>query len=606
MKYLCFFFIFTISPAFAGEKSLKDLAYSKEWLSLGHYQSKILGGYESTIETTSFFVDENGRDNPEKELFATIELFKSKKYEQRCRFPARYEFLKKHQLVIDDSFVCEEFEAFKNDLKPSGITFIFTDAYMNNPSSLFGHTLLRVDTSKKGSQLLAHGVNYGANVDEKKANPVLFAVLGLTGGYSGGFTVKPYYNVINMYNNIENRDIWEYELDFSNQEVDFFVAHLWELGQTQTSYYFFTRNCSYMILELLDAVRPELELSKEFAFQTIPMDTLKAVALKEGLVKNVNYRSSRQNQIYTTYKQMSVAQKEYFLNIINEQDYENSSLNQRDKAQVLEVAYQYLQYQNVEQKIVTTEYRTRSFRLLKERNALKVQNFDEPKPKGERPDESHNSMRSSLSTGFRNGEAFQEVAYRPAYHSLVDNGYGYLKGAEINFLNVSARHYDSQNKYVLNRFDIVSIRSISPISHIFKPISYDVDININREMNPYSQKEGYVFNSKLGAGGTFEIWQSLYVFSKLNGYFSYGGFIEQNQWSGVAPSVGLLFDLGKFRFLGEAQALLATSKFAPKSKYNLEASYSLSRNLSLGINYLYYDNYGHNLDEAKLGIRYHF
>ncbi|MFR8206372.1 MAG: DUF4105 domain-containing protein [Alphaproteobacteria bacterium] len=58
------------------------------------------------------------------------------------------------------------------------------------------------------------------------------------------------------HNNIENRDIWEYNLDFTPEELDFFVAHLWEVGHAQSKYYFFTRNCSYMLMETLDAVRP--------------------------------------------------------------------------------------------------------------------------------------------------------------------------------------------------------------------------------------------------------------------------------------------------------------------------------------------------------------
>ena len=92
---------------------------------------------------------------------------------------------------------------------------------MNNPSSLFGHTLLRIDTARKGTQLLAHGANYGAYTDGE--NSVLFAVYGLTGGYYGGWTVKPYYDIINTYNNIENRDIWELNLDLTPQEIDMFV-----------------------------------------------------------------------------------------------------------------------------------------------------------------------------------------------------------------------------------------------------------------------------------------------------------------------------------------------------------------------------------------------
>ena len=70
---------------------------------------------------------------------------------------------------------------------------------------------------------MAHGANYGAFTAGQE-NSVLFAVLGLTGGYFGGFTVKPYYDVINTYNNIENRDIWELNLDLTPEELDLVPA----------------------------------------------------------------------------------------------------------------------------------------------------------------------------------------------------------------------------------------------------------------------------------------------------------------------------------------------------------------------------------------------
>ena len=71
---------------------------------------------------------------------------------------------------------------------------------------------------------------------------------------------------------MENRDIWEYNLNLTPEELDMFVAHLWEVGQTQTRYYFFTENCSYMLMEVLDAVRPSLKLADDFPVQAIPLD----------------------------------------------------------------------------------------------------------------------------------------------------------------------------------------------------------------------------------------------------------------------------------------------------------------------------------------------
>ena len=311
-----------------------DVAYSPEWLALGHYQPDGRGGYKSSIDGEEFFVSESGRTNPQRELQATIDLFnEGKQTEKICVFQARYMFLAEKGLITQKKFDCEEFEQFKTDLKPSGATLLFTDAYMNNPSSLFGHTLLRIDTKRKGSQLLAHGANYGAFTNGAE-NSVLFAVYGLTGGYFGGWTVKPYYDIINTYNNIENRDIWELNLDLSERELEMLVAHLWEVGHTKTRYYFFSKNCSYMIMELLDAVRPSLYLAQKFPVQTIPVDTIKAVYAGPNLVKDVNYRPSRQAKILHRLKLMNKEQRQAMHDIFAKHKYDMKQLGDDEKADV--------------------------------------------------------------------------------------------------------------------------------------------------------------------------------------------------------------------------------------------------------------------------------
>ncbi|MDR1694419.1 MAG: DUF4105 domain-containing protein [Lactobacillaceae bacterium] len=605
----CCFIVFLVLITFVKQSfalEVDEFAYSKDWLAVVHYQEKMFGGYKSSIDSDSFFVSGEGKTNPKKELEETIELFNSANVSRICHFPARHKLLTKHGFIDAKYPKCADYNSFYSDLRPSGVTLLFTDAYMNNPSSLFGHTLLRIDTSRKGTQLLAHGVNYGAFVDEETANPMLFAVYGLTGGYMGGFTVKPYYDIINLYNNIENRDIWEFGLDLTSYELDLFVAHLWELGHSQTPYYFFTKNCSYMLMELLDAVRPELELSKEFPLHTIPFDTVRVVDSREGMIKTVNYRPSRQSKIKNQYEQMNSRQKKALLRIVKDSEYNFEELNDEEKAGVIETAYQFVQYQNVEKILTRTEYREKSFTLLKERSNLKSEANYEPLEKGETLIKAHKSARLSLGVGSRNGENFQEIMFRPAYHSLIDNTYAYLKGAEINFLNITARHYDNGNKYVLNNVDLAGIKSLSPRDSLFKPISYTINASIDREMNPVSEEEGYVFNLKGGAGAAYELHKRLWVFMLLNAQVAYGGFLERNQWAGTGLGAGVISDFGDFRIILGAENMFATSKYASKMKYNAEAAYSITENFYVSAGYNYWDNYGKDINEVKFSIKYHF
>ena len=582
-----FVFIFTLLLSLSAYAS-ENVAFSPQWLALVHYRPTWFGGYYGSIDSDTFYLAADGRENPQSELTATINLFeKQKDVEKICLFPARYLFLKRNGLVSADFPDCSEYKKLVDDLRPDGVTLLFTDAYMNNPSSLFGHTLIRIDTARKGTQLLAHGLNYGAFTGP---NPgPLYALWGLTGGYYGGYTLKPYYDIINTYNNIENRDIWELSLDFTPEEKELFVAHVWELGHTQTRYYFFTQNCSYMLMELLDAVRPDLKLADEFWAQTIPLDTFKAVYRKPNLVKSVNYRPSRQHKLMYQHQQMNEAQEKAFVSAINQQDYSFQGLSEEEKADVSEAVYRYVQYQNVAKELPLDEYRRRSFKLLLARNQIDQKGrFKELK-----------TANSPL--------GFQQVSFRPAYHSLTDNTYGFLCGAEINFLNLTARHYDSSDRYVLQDFDVLGIKSLSPINDMFQPLSYNIQFGINREINPNSGKDNYVANLVVGAGGAFEPVSQVFVFALLNNYASYGGALPRNQYVGLGPVLGAYADIGDFRFLAQAEQVFATSDYGKKVKYSLEAAYALSTNWAVAFDYKYQQNHGaFDDEEAMLGMRFYF
>lgn len=599
MRFFVFlFFLFWVSIAQAGFDK------TPEWLALGHYQKSFLGGYESTIDTPNFFLAKNGKVNPQAELDATIALFQSNDYQSQCLFPARYLFLQKRGLTKAKFPKCAAYEQFYGDLRPNGVTLLFTDANMNNPSSLFGHTMIRVDTARKGTQLLGHGITYGAFMGP---NPgPLYPILGLAGGYFGGFTVKPYYEVVNTYNNIENRDVWEINLDFSREELDYFIAHTWEVGQAQSRYYFLTRNCSYLLLENLDAVRPSLQLAQKFPLQVIPLDTLKAVHNIKEVNKGINFRPSRMSKIRHRYQMMNEAQKKAYLHAIKSHNYQIEGLSEQEKADVLETAYQYVQYQYVANHTKMAEYRQESFALLKERNQLKTKGSIEELKWKEEPFAAHGSLRVTAMAGVRNGEAFQQMSLRPAYHSLTDDSYGLLKGAEINFLDTTLRHYDNQDKYVLQNLDILTIRSLAPIDEMFAPTSFQILWNVGRDYNPKTEEEGYVSSLKVGGGATFAPFESLMLYAMMNTAVGYGGFLENNQYGALSGEAGALFNSGDWRLWSKVEKSYASVKWKSQTVYYNEAAYSISRNWAIAASYKYEQNYGRDVEESMLGIRHYF
>ena len=569
-------------------------------MALGHYHHN-----KSTVDSPNFFLSADGKTNPKAELKATIDFFEGEDNEKKCAFPSRYLYLKNRNLVHKPFPKCEEYEQFQQDLQPSGVTLLFTDAYMNNPSSMFGHTLLRIDTKRKGTQLLAHGANWGAFTGDEPG--ALYAILGLTGGYYGGFTVKPYYDIINMYNNIENRDIWEINLDFIPEELDFFVAHLWEIGQTQSRYYFFGRNCSYMLMEMLDAVRPSLKLAEKFPVHAIPLDTFKAVYRSEGLVKGENFRPSRRNKILHRYRLMNDEQKDAYLEILKTREFKfPDEMSDAEKADVLETAYQYVQYQYVAKDLELGVYRKQSFDALRARSQLKGQGLIEDMKEGHPPVEAHESMRAVAGVGVRNGKTFEEVSYRPAYQSLSDNDFGLPFGSEINFLEMTLRHYDKDDKYVLQKFDLLTIRSLSPISQMFHPFSFQIKADISRFENPASEREGYIGNLSVGTGGTYALADKLWGFLLMNTKAAYSGFLPHNSYMAESVDLGVLAAVDKWRLLAEFEPQLATQKLGTSIIYRMEINYILQTNWAIGATLQHQAQRGKDMEEYSLGLRYYF
>ena len=65
--------------------------------------------------------------------------------------------------------------------------------------------------------LTARTVHFAA--DYRGEQGAFFALKGLTGYYRGYFALLPYYEKVTQYSDIENRDIWEYELAFEPEQI---------------------------------------------------------------------------------------------------------------------------------------------------------------------------------------------------------------------------------------------------------------------------------------------------------------------------------------------------------------------------------------------------
>ena len=149
---------------------LLNLSSDEQWLSLVYYSaSGLTKRVKSEVPDEKFFNAKNGYTNPKAELEATVAAFFDEDLSEQhaqCRFPARFFWLSK-KLDIDSNKLpkpdCLQFTKWVDEAGAIGATLIFPAAYINSPSSMFGHTLLRLDQDNDNS-LLAYSVNSAATV----------------------------------------------------------------------------------------------------------------------------------------------------------------------------------------------------------------------------------------------------------------------------------------------------------------------------------------------------------------------------------------------------------------------------------------------------------
>ena len=533
---------------------------------------------ESEIDDSSFFFSPSGKTNAKDELDATLDaFFTEERFDDNssaCLFPARKSWLQEKLNI--DNFVnveCREYDDTLERLNPKSATLVFPAAHINSPASMFGHTFLRINSAYK-SRLLSYAINYAADANPDKENAALFAVKGLFGGYFGKYSLLPYYEKLKEYRDTEQRDIWEYDLNLNEEEVLRMTRHIWELNGTQSDYYFFTENCSYNMLWLIELARPTVHLREHFYFEVIPLETVHATKA-EGLISETQYRASKRS-ILLEYEELL---EEKYLELprklvdreIKLQDIVSDGTIPPQQKQYI----QFLEYSFSKNDMEKEEYIELFHNLSKERASL---------GRGERlyietpqdPIESHRAIRVTAGIGYREGEAIGFLGIRPAYHDLEDSNYGFLRGTQIEFLNIELSY--SEEKTELEDATILSITSLAQRSEFFDSFSWRTKFAWDRDYLDYETN----FIATIGAGYSWGN-ELAYTYIMIDPLF----YVADEFIGGVGGSLGLVID--KYDFM--STNIEVTRRYydngGEQNLAKMVQSFRLSQNLQLKFKYNY-------------------
>jgi len=594
------------------------LAEEREWQVLLHYRRTWLGGVESMQDDPGFFLSPQGKSNPREELAATLTRFFSddlvgrSKQPAQCAFVARYHWLQE-RLQFDGARLpplpCERFRQWFDEFNAEAISLIFPTGFMNNPSSMFGHTFLRVDGKDQTPQtrILAYTINYAAELPPDTGIEYVFK--GVAGMYPGHFSTIPYYLKVQEYRDIDNRDIWEYRLNLTERQVTRLLMHTWELGNAYFDYYFFGENCAYHILSLIEAAEPSVHLLDAFPAYTIPVDTVRRLR-ESGLVGEVISRPSRSTLVRRKRASMTNDERGWLDRLIRnpaglkEDGFQALPFDRQ--AFVLETASDYLLQHSAGAGEEGAPYREKNRSILRARSELKVTPPDlSIQPYVKQPDLGHGTSRLGVGAGWRNQRAFEEVNFRGAYHDLLDPEPGYTPDAQIEIVSVGIRHYHDQSQARVERFGLINITSLAPIDALSQAPSWKFNIGMNTiRYNGCQLCSNGVASGGIGAAMESSLFKREVYFAFAEAEANYSQAYDEHHRIGGGGTVGMLTDLtDRWKLMLSGSYLrYALGDKSEDIRWFAGSRYTLSQNWALRVEY----NHRDRDDDVLLSVQAFF
>lgn len=510
-RFLVFLFLSTLAPhlvwGFSLERtaSYKKLALEQrlsenpQWLKLGHYHPSLFGQQKSQIRG-DFFLSPRGNKDPEAELLTTIDqLFSDNSKAKQCRYLSRMRWLKSVlPLTPEDIHPCPERDGWKKKLGAKEVSIIFAASDLNSPASSFGHTFLKLHNPENTQELelLDYGVNYAAVTGSDGG--AFFALKGLFGFYPGNYSMLPYHQKIREYTNLEGRDLWEYKLKLSPDEVEFLIDHLLELEGSYSYYYFADENCSYQILELLNIVRPEWNLTQSFYDFVIPLDSLRALDDLQ-LLENEKLRSSLQSEWRVRFAGLSLGQKAELREATHQpQQFKfTTDLSNKEKAEVLEASLSSIAIKEYrEQK----EFKDDKYALSVARAKLGRITEQVKIAPPLSPLTSPRAMGIYLGFGRYDEKNYLSLKYRRGFHDLLSDDTGTTPFLHLELLSFEFRYFTESKNLDLAHFTALKILSTTPMNILDHPLSWTVDVGTRPKLAPYLD---------FGVGMSFDISQQV-------------------------------------------------------------------------------------------------
>jgi len=494
---------------------LQDPQYFSQWKNhqhIEHHQST------SKLDGPLFFLAPNGKTQTDSELWASYLAFQKVasqpdlkilsghfNYPLQCVFLGRLHFFRTRGLFKElDPYNCPEFKAWVEGLKAKSISLVFSTSYPNNPSSLFGHTLLKLNQENK-SGLLDYSLSFSA-VPEGRDHGMVYALKGMFGGYKGLVEITKYYTKVNDYNHSESRDLVEYPLNLTPHEIEIFLFHAWEIYQTTYADYFFTdENCSSVLFDLLKVALKDKITKPAYKWYFLPADLIAAINPVIDF-NRTSFRPSLKKKLICQFAKLNEEEKKFVLSS-KRQVLSEEKLNFAYNFRVLDTTATYLDFLRINQ-----DGRLQAIEEQNFRRALilrsQISGNDSEEVRGDDCDSEtsfsrehlpHLAHQSQSILGSINQRKDLSIEYRAGYHHLTNADRGFDSFAEFSFFNLKGSYQAANSSFRLEKIGLIDLMSLHAYTSIDPQFSWWVTSALQREQSRL------VFFNQISSGLSFEL-----------------------------------------------------------------------------------------------------
>jgi len=577
---------------------IRILASNITWQKLLYMKDK-----KSEVLTSDYFLSGKKDVTSVEELISTINSYEE--YDLKdfnnsaiCRFPARYFWLSKYidfpnYKIIDER--CTNLSKWAITKNTRSISVMLVSGYLGNPASTFGHSFLKLNSKNttENNDLFDLSINYGALVPENEST-VSYIFNGITGGYEAGFSDKYFYTQDLVYSHTEFRDIWDYELDLSDEKKQLLLLHLWEIIGKKFKYYFLDKNCGYRVSQLLELVLEEILLENSKVWY-VPVETfhaLEEINKRKKILKSIKYIPSKQKEILQRFKTLSNNEKKISKSIVNNdfKNLDNSLLKSTldEKINILNFLLEYYKYliikneDNKKLEIIKNKLLYQRLLLpIKKVKNLEIEKLISP-AKGNKP------MTLGFGVGNLPDKNFYPKINFTAF-SIESVGQNNLKFDELIVMDSSVGFKPNTGKIFLDKFDLIKIKKLKTSQNDFQDenlISWK--INIGTRLIERDKENIYNTFFKGSIGKAYQV----------NNYITSSLMIDTNIQT-IFPhieamgNIGLDFDFGRLKnssIVGLKINPYNSSKdefIKITTQYKISDNFSISNNIEKDINKKY-------------------